>query len=464
MSDHSRLLRGGARAVTGLLVVAAAGAAVLFAGTVTLPAVDRKPLAMTVDTTQDTTRTLVCAGSFSELGADPTRPGVAIPVGDATTAISGKPAGTATLTRSEGGGLPSVVFAPMAKPLAAAQFQALATESARGAAASSCAEPLNEQWLLGGASSLGFSTTLSLGNPGTVPATVAITVYDENGEVDAVQTAGVLVAPGTVQTVSLNGYAPDRDRLAVRVESTGAPIAAHLGVSQSSGIDPFGLSGVTPQTEPSESLVIPGIENADGADRGPNDSGEGDAFPVVVRALAPGDTAGTATVTAIDKNGKSTEVGSIKLAPNAIGELNVATLPAGANALVLNADVPIIGGAVGSADNTKEHDFEWFEPAPVIAADAKAAAPVVSGGRLVIANTGDADAKVTIESASGKGKTQTSKVGAGAAVVVSAPADALLTSSEPIHAGVRFVSPTAIAGYPVLAPDPRDGTLTVYPR
>lgn len=466
MTDRSRLLRGGARAVTGLLVVAAAAAGVVLLGNVPLPAVAREPLALTVDTTQNTNRSLVCAGSFSELGADPEQPGVAIPVGEATVATSGAAAETATLARSAGSGLPVVVSAPMADPLASAQLQSIDSENLRGAAASSCSEPSNEQWLVGGATSLGLATTLSLGNPGTVPATVSITVFDENGEVDAVQTAGVIVAPGTQQTVSLNGYAPDRERLAVRVESTGAPVAAHLGVAQSSGITPFGISGVTPQTDPATSLVIPAVENADGDGRGPNDSGEGDAFPAVVRALAPGDAGGTATVRALDENGTSTDVGTIELAPKAVGELSIATLPAGTNALVVEADVPVIAGALGSAEDpdTREHDFEWFAPAPIIAADTEVAAPLISGGRLVVVNPSDAEAEITIARADGKGKTTSAAVAPGAAAVISAPAGATITSSEPVHAGVRAVTETAIAGYPILAPDPRDGTLTVYPR
>lgn len=466
MTDRSQLLRGGARAVTGLLVTAAAVGGVVLIGNVPLPMMEHEPLAITVDTTQDTARTFACAGSFSELGLDPARPGAAIPVGEATIAVSGDASESATLARGEGAGLPGVVLAPMSQPFAAAQFQAVDTENLRGAAASSCAEPSNEQWIIGGASSLGFSTTLSLGNAGTVPATVSITVYDENGEVDAVQTAGVIVAPGAQQTVSLNGYAPDRERLAVRVVSTGAPVTAHVGVAQSSGITPFGVSGVTPQTEPATSLVIPGIENADGDDRGPNDSGEGDAFPLIVRALAPGEAAGSASVRALDKNGKSTEVGQIELAPNAVGELSVGTLPEGANALVVEADVPIIAGAVGAADDadTKEHDFEWFAPAPVVAADTEVAAAVVAGGRLVVVNPAETEAEVTISRADGTGKDATHAVGPGAAVVLAAPANAIVTSSGPVHAGVRYVTDTAIAGYPILAPDPRDGTLTVYPR
>ncbi|MBL3698911.1 DUF5719 family protein [Leucobacter luti] len=465
MSDRSRILLGSARAVTGLMIVAASATAVLLLTSVSLPSVARAPEPVVVDTTQNTTRTLVCSGAFSVLGADTERPGAAIPTGAPAVTVAGAAAETSALTRAEGGdGLPTVVSAPNAEPLAAAQVQAVGTESLRGVTASACAEPLNEQWLIGGASSLGISTTLSLGNPGTVPATVQLSVYDENGPVDAVQSAGVLVAAGSEQTVSLNGYAPDRERLAVRVVSTGAPVTASLGVGQSSGIEPFAVSSVTRQVEPQTQLVIPGVANRSDHEHGPSDSGEGDEFPVIVRALAPGTEPGTASVRAVDGKGRSTDLGVIELTPNTVGELSVAVWPEGATALIIESDVPVIGSALGSVTLRSLHDYAWFTPAPATAANAPIAAPVVSGGQLILVNTGDEDAAVTIRAASGKGKDITAKVAAGSGVTVKAPADAVLTSTEPLHAGVRYLNGGDLAGYPVLAPDPRDGELTVYTR
>ena len=185
MSTQSRLLRGGARAAVGLIVVGVAASAVLLLNNATLPAVAREPLAITVDTTLDTARTLVCAGSFTELGADPSRPGVAIPTGAPAVTIAGKAEASTELTRVENGtGLPTVLTSPADVPLGAAQIQAVTTEVLRGTAASSCTEPVNEQWLLGGSTTLGVSTTLSLANPGKVPATVQITVNLINNQRD----------------------------------------------------------------------------------------------------------------------------------------------------------------------------------------------------------------------------------------------------------------------------------------
>ncbi|QYM75291.1 DUF5719 family protein [Leucobacter luti] len=465
MNERSRILRGSARAVTGLLIVAASATAVVLLSSVTLPSVTRAPEAIVVDTTQNTSRTLVCAGAFGVLGADSARPGTAIPLGAPAVTVAGDASGTTSLTRSEGGeGLPTVLAAPNDEPLAAAQVQAVVAEGLRGVTASACAEPLNEQWLIGGGSSLGISTTLSLGNPGAVPATVELAVFDENGAVDALQTAGVLVAAGTEQTVSLNGYAPDRERLAVRVVSTGAPVTASLGVGQSTGITPFAVSSVTRQTAPQTELVIPGLANVSDHEHGPSDVGEGDDFPVQLRVLAPGGETPEVRARAIDGKGVSTDLGSLTLEPNAIGELRIPVWPAGANAMVIESDAPIIAAALGSATEGKEHDYDWFTPAPQMGADTPVAAPVVSGGTLVLANSGETDADVQLVAASGKGKPSKATVPAGAAITVKAPADAVITSTEPLFAGVRYVQGGDIAGYPVLAPDPRDGELTVYTR
>ncbi|WP_244301265.1 hypothetical protein [Leucobacter insecticola] len=86
---------------------------------------------------------------------------------------------------------------------------------------------------------------------------------------------------------------------------------------------------------------------------------------------------------------------------------------------------------------------------------------MVAGGSLVIANIGDTEAKV--ELAGDKGKPRTVTVPAGAAVVADG-GSAVLTSSAPVSAGVRYVSGGDIASYPVQTGDAREGELIVYTR
>lgn len=463
MTSQPRALQATLRAVVGLVIVAVAAGAVVLLGNAELPSVTRAPLAIKTDTTQNTERALVCAGSFAELGADSSRPGIAIPTNAPSVVLAGSASDTATLARAEGGeGLPQVFRAPTKDPLGAAQIQSVKTETLRGLTASACAEPLNEQWVLGGSTGLGVSSTLSLGNPGNVPATVQLTVFDENGKVAEGQTAGVLVSPGTEQTISLNGYAPDRERIAVRVVSTGAPVTASMGVAHVTGLDPYAVDTVTRQAEPATKLVVPGVTNVSDHKHGAGDVGEADLFSVLVRVLAPGGEIGTARVTAIDGKGGSFDLGEVPLAASGVGELTVEHWPETANAVVIEADVPILAGVMGSAKKNADHDYTWFVPAPTLEAKTSVAVPMVAGGKLVIANTGGADAEVKLVSAGGKPVSV--KIPAGAAVVQNAKTNTILTSSKDVTAGVRITSGGDIAGYPVQAADARDGALLVYPR
>ncbi|KAM9863162.1 hypothetical protein ACI1US_00952 [Leucobacter sp. BZR 635] len=464
-SKSERFMRGGARALTGLVITGAAAVGALLLGTVQLPSVERPPHALQVNTTQSGERSIVCAGAFPELGSDPSRPDVAVPVGEASVLVSGD-GDLGTLEGSGDGGSRAsgarVLTAATDAAIAAAQTQTLSSPTLSGLTAASCVEPVNEQWLVGGGTTLGLSTTLSLGNASAVPATVQISVFDENGEIDAVQTAGVIVAPRSEQLVSLNGYAPNRELLAVRITTTGAPVAAALGVARADGIVPVGASTVTRQLRAEKVLVIPGVSNEDSHDHEevPSDTGPADRFPVRVNAIAPGSADGTAQVSAINAAGERTELGAIELKPRTVATLTVEIWPHDATAIVIDSDVPVFAGAEGAANSGETHDFQWFAPAPAIPAEIATPAPVVDGGTLVLANSGDAEATVTVTG----GGDKTVTVAPGAAVLVEGKGKRTITSSEPIHAGVRVPGSGKIAGYPLMPRAEHTGELTVYTR
>lgn len=466
MSDRSNsMLRGGMRATVGVLVIGSAAATAVLLNTVPLPSIERAAVAVTVDALHGAEQSLVCPGSFAELGADPSRPSIAVPSGTAVIAIAGDVTGDFELSRTEpGGSLPQVLRAPAGEAVAAAQSQFVATESLRGLSTASCAEPVHEQWLLGGSTSLGVTTTLSLGNPSDVPATVQLTLYDERGVIDETSTSGVLVPARSERTVSLNGYAPGRESLAVRVVSTGSAVTASLGVAQTDTLTPFAVDTVTRQLVASTTLVIPGVTNLSTHQHGgPGDAGELDPFPVVVRVLAPGGESGTATVRAVCADGTSEVLGQLEFAGSAVVSMPVQHWPQDANAVVIDANAPLFGGVLGSSDDGTEHDYAWFAPAPELPVDSDVAAPVVAGGQLVIVNTGQTAAQVGISDATGASPDREVSVPAGAAVPVSASGGAILSSSAPVYAGVR-VTAGGIAGYPILTAADRVSTLTVFTR
>lgn len=466
MSGKSdRLFRGGARALTGVVITGAAAVGALLLGTIQLPSVERAPHALEVNTTQTGERNIVCSGAFPELGADPSRPDVAVPVGEASVLVSGD-GELGTLTGSGEGGANAtgarVLTGPAEEALAAAQTQTLSSPTMSGLTAGACVEAVNEQWLVGGGTTLGLSTILTLGNASAVPATVQISVFDENGEIDAVQTAGVIVGPQSEQLVSLNGYAPNRERLAVRVASTGAPVAASLGVSRVDGIVPVGASTVTRQLRAEKVVVIPGVSNESSHDHEavPTDTGPDDRFPVVVNAITPGKAVGTANVFAIDGEGARTELGTIELEPRVVGTLAVDAWPHDATAIVIDSEVPVFAGAEGSSNSGDAHDFQWFAPAAEISAGVETPAPVVAGGTLVLANLGDTAAEVTV----GGGSETSVTVEPGSAVLVPGTGQRSITSTAPLRAGVRLLGSGTIAGYPVMPRAEHTGELTVYTR
>lgn len=486
MMERSMILRHGVRATTGLIIAGVAATAVVLLSTLPLPTVDREPVATTVSTTQSTVRNLICAGPFSELGADPERPNEALPVGEPGVLVAGEADETGELEREEGSGsLPTVFESSGTEPLGAAQKQRVSTDTVRGVTANICADPVNEQWLVGGDTTVGTSTTLSIGNAGEVPATVQITLYDEEGQVDAVQTTGVLVPPQSERTVSINGYAPGSERLAVHVASTGAPVTASLGVGETVDIRPVAADTASRQLSAETTLIVPGVTNvADDADTHEADDDQ-DHDPVIVRMLAPGDDGGNARVEALTPDGGSVDLGEHELEAGVVGDLSVDHWPEDANAVRIEAEVPVVAGVQGKARVETEQDYTWFAPAPLLPSEFPIAAPIVSDGQLVLVNPGSAEVTATLrslrdvaeaeaaeeedaeeedaEDAPEVSETETA-VPAGAAIVVEAPRDAELTLSGPAAAGVRVIDGPDIAGYPILPGPASDGTLTVYLR
>lgn len=473
MSESRTWLRASGRAVIGLSVTVVAVAAAVAVGTVTLPSVSRGAVAIEVDTAQGAGRNLVCAGPFMELGVDVNRPGMSMPIGSPTVSIAGEPSESVTLSTETGDNAPAVVTAAADELLAAAQVQNLDTPSLAGLAASACGEPANEQWLVGGETRVGTTTTLTIGNPGGVSATVRISLFDEAGPINSVETSGVLVPAGSQRTVSLNGYAPDRAQLAARVLSTGAAVTATFGVSQTRDITPVGIDTVMAQTAPAQQLAFPGVTRTSDETGHASDAHEMDEFPVSISVLAPGDVAGTAEIRAVDADGSSTVLGRAELVPGTVTETVVEHWDETFGAIVVTSDVPVVGGVRGTAVVNRAHDLGWYSPATELAAGDTVAVPIVdaSGVSMTLLNTGANEAEVSVsrqpdEGLLGLAKPTLVRVPAGAAIKVPVePGRALtLTSDAPIYAGVTLTDGAGIAAYAIEPPREQAGSLTVFPR
>ena len=229
---------------------AAAVAVILVVGLVPLPTVAIQPPSVEVEP-QPADEVRVCAGAILRLGDETGQDaGTGVALGDPSVrsaAVGGtlRP-GVLEATDAGTGGTSAApaVFQLTPEPgatLAAAQSQVVDDEGFSGYAATACAEPSGSVWLVGGATTIGRTTLLTLANPTEVDATVSLSIFGENGAVTAPGMSGIHVAAGSQRVLSLAGFAPELLSPVVHVESRGGRVAAWLQQSITRILDPGGV-------------------------------------------------------------------------------------------------------------------------------------------------------------------------------------------------------------------------------
>ncbi|MBT0994626.1 hypothetical protein KIN34_10035 [Cellulomonas sp. DKR-3] len=223
--------------------------------------------------------------------------------------------------------------------VAAAGGSVVSRGDLRGLAAASCQVATTDAWLVGGSTELGATALLVLQNPGTTPAVVHLDVFGPTGQVD-LDTEQYLVAPGSERVVVLGGLAPEQRRIAVHVTATGGRVAAHVQDSTLEGFTPTGTELVVPGAPAARRQVLPAVSlpatEVDGADAG------------VLRLLAPGGGAATARVRLLGPDGVQDLPGAeaLELPPGTVTDVPLGGLPAGAYTFVVDADRPVVAGAM----------------------------------------------------------------------------------------------------------------------
>ncbi len=258
----------------------------------------------------------------------------------------------------------------------------------RGLVAAACRPASGEVWLVGGSTSVESSARLVLQNPGQTPATVSIAVWGPTGPVDLTTAPELLVPGGAERSVLLEGLAVEQPRIVVRVTATGGTVSAYLQDSAIDGLVPAGVTDVVAGEEPTTRQVVAGVVVAGG-----------NADPAVLRLLAPGLADGTAHVSVLGAEGATTLPGADALSLTAGGVLDVPLggLAAGSYTLVVDADVPVVAGAmlarglglVAPGGATTPVDRAWVASMPSGAGDL-VALPALAGWTLSLALPPDA--------------------------------------------------------------------------
>lgn len=138
------------------------------------------------------------------------------------------------------------------------------TGSRRGLASVTCPAPSTAAWFVGGGTVVGSFTELVLVNAGDVPALVDVRVWTSAGPVDPRPGRGLAVPGRTRAVVPLDQLAPDRDLLAVHVQTSRGQVAPALRVVRSDGRTTLGTDWVPPTTAPARDVVVPGLPQGPG--------------------------------------------------------------------------------------------------------------------------------------------------------------------------------------------------------
>ncbi|SJM58899.1 DUF5719 family protein [Gulosibacter sp. 10] len=338
----------------------------------------------------------VCPGAVQQLGLADTAD-EAVPVGSPERTIAVEPGSAETVELGGEDTSPVTVEAPgevdgESAIVSGSQSVSLSTDDTAGFAASNCVQPAANQWLLGGATTIGHTLVLDVVNPGNADARVNFQIFDVYGQVQP-GVAEAVVPPGERQQVTLAGVTPDSDAFAVRVTSTGSSVAAFLHETITDTLDPKGVEVIGPTALPATTQVLPGVfvyGRPDPSPTAPTDIG------TTLRILNPGDAEATATLTAYEEDGTAHSQ-ELELAPGRIIELPYADVPEGEYTIVLESSAPVLlAGRVAPLDGA---EFGWVPASPELVSEELVPVPEGPNPRLSLYNPGDEPREIEIDGA-----------------------------------------------------------------
>ncbi|MCB2413600.1 DUF5719 family protein [Demequina sp. TTPB684] len=278
----------------------------------------------------------------------------------------------------------------------ALQVERIGDGDIEGWAALTCAQPSYDQWIVGGATTLGASSRLVLSNPSTAPTEATVTVYGPLGALD--DPLLVPVAAGDTVQRLIEGVAAELSAIVVRVEATGPGVVAALQDSRLEGFQPAGTAWVGTSGLAAD-LAIP-LVNAD-AQPGQGGSAEGETGDVpdavdlpeptlTVRLMAPDGANVDLSLVSVE-GGEEWSVGQpVALEAGVVTEVDVPTEALGA--IEIRADAPIVAAArtsvarlprEGLADDVA-YDHTWVPAMPVLTETTLTAVVPADDARLAV--------------------------------------------------------------------------------
>ncbi|HEY4226669.1 MAG TPA: DUF5719 family protein [Pseudolysinimonas sp.] len=490
----------GLRVVTGTVGVVAALAVIGAVGLLPLPA-HRIAVPSVSVTPVPTDQTRLCAGgllrlgdetgqnanSASSLGAPSLR---ADSIG---ASLSSAPLALSDADTGGGASAPDQLTIPAAAgaTLSGAQSQVAEAQDFTGFAAAACAEPSGSVWLVGGSTAVGRTTLLTVANPSSVDATVALTILGKDGPVSAPGMSGIIVKSGAQRVIPLAGFAPDVATPVVHVQASGGQVVAYLQESIVRGLDAGGVDLLGGGVAPTEHLVIPGVRVSDAV--GVNKAlalPDWDDVVAAVRVAVPGAKAAKVQVSLVPQDAKldgltfemdvsSGQVSELGLDSAAQTDTGKVAIPDGTYSVVIDADQPVVAGvristavdpaagdpaAAAQSDTTAPpSDFAWFAPASPLTGDTAVTIAPGPAPMLSATNPTKASITMTLEAQDGPDLSLVVPAGGSASLAVSAGSTYLLKGATGLLAAISFAGAAELAHYTIASAGPVSGPIVVHP-
>lgn len=466
----------GARTLTGLLGLAVAVAVIGAATLLPLPSYSITAPGVTVQP-RAASQVRVCPGPALALGEGSGDASQAVAIGNPTELFGAGDLPVQSHRLASDLSTQNSAQAPLAleasalagthdRPLlAAAQTQVVSSADTAGFVASACTEPSTDTWLVGGSTTLGQTTLVLLSNPSAVDATVNLTIYTQDGEVNGPGSAGVDVPAGTQKVVPLSGLAPNAAATVVRVTSTGGDIAAALEQSYEQGIQPQGIDIVGPTAKPADVQRISGVVLSSLAAISAEQTGEGTGVSVpAVRILVPGKKQATVSVGVVGEGG--TTGGTVyaqRIQPGTVAEVPLQGLHDGTYTITVRSNVPVVAAVRSTVIGTAHRDFGWFVASQPLDASQRVAVP--DGPSPVLHLTNSSNHAVHIALTVPSGGQNEIEIGAGSAVTVPVTSGIYtLGDSRGIYASVSYLGDGEIAAFALNPPGALSSAIRVYPH
>lgn len=312
--------------------------------------------------------------------------------------------------------------------LTAAQAQLIKRPRMAGLAATGCAQPQAEGWLITGMAGSGFESILLVGNPNPVEVQIELTFHLEAGTSSHL----ITLAPFAQQQLSLASFVEAEPMFAIHFESSGQKVSVALQNRSSAGLSATGVELKGPTLEAAKELVIPGFETL----------AEGLANPSL-RIFNPGSEPTQALVTFVG-SGTNSDVVRIEVPAGGFGLVNP-DLAVGGYMVLIQADSAVMA-ELYNPYLAERFDFAWLTPVEAVSGISAMAIPNFKA-KLALANPGQDAINVLVTLDSGA---QAVSVPARSQLVFEVSGDAVVMESTGYFQAALMLSDPK--GYAVIAP------------